>query len=412
MPSVVVAQLGARRHYLVPAALHARGLLARFHTDLYLYSPALRNTARRVGRLGCGGLARLAARGGDKIPSDLVVAHTRLGLEYQWRSRRARTASERTAVWIWNGKRFCELVAKALPDGGDLVYAYTSAAKELFLRARQVGMTTCLDHATAPRVEEMRLVAEEAERFPGWALPGATDDCADEYQRRQDEELALGDIVVCASSFARNAIVRRGADVEKIRVVPLGFDPGREGLPEEKGRTGGPLQVLFVGGEGLRKGVGYLSRAVGALRSRAVEVRVAGNLEISEQGLRELRKSLDLLGPVPRRDMAQLFSWAHVLVLPSISDTFGLVILEAMAAGLPVITTPHTCGPDVVRESVDGFVVPVRDSEAIAERLDRLAGDRALLARMSRAARERSREYTSERYAERLVCAILAGRKA
>jgi len=175
---------------------------------------------------------------------------------------------------------------------------------------------------------------------------------------------------------------------------------------------GKKIRVLFVGGDGLRKGIGYLARALEMTGSASVEARVAGNLEISELGLAELRRTMTLLGPVPRTEIGQLYRWADVLVLPSISDTFGLVILEAMAAGVPVITTPHTCGPDVVREGKDGFIVPIRDAHAIADRIDRLAGDRKLLAAMSRQARARALDFTIERYAERLMAAVSAEREA
>jgi glycosyltransferase involved in cell wall biosynthesis len=93
--------------------------------------------------------------------------------------------------------------------------------------------------------------------------------------------------------------------------------------------------------------------------------------------------------------------------LPSVSDTFGLVILEAMASGVPVISTTHTCAPDVVRDGIDGFVTPPRDAEIIAARLEQLADDRELLGSMSAQARARALEFNVDRYAERLVAAGL-----
>ena len=93
-----------------------------------------------------------------------------------------------------------------------------------------------------------------------------------------------------------------------------------------------------------------------------------------------------------------------MFVLPTLCDSFALVQLEAMACGVPVITTPN-CG-SVVRDGVDGFIVPIRDADAIADKVELLLTDRALRQRMGRNARARAREFTWGRYGERLLGAL------
>jgi glycosyltransferase involved in cell wall biosynthesis len=107
---------------------------------------------------------------------------------------------------------------------------------------------------------------------------------------------------------------------------------------------------------------------------------------------------------VPRSRVIDEFRRADVFVLPTLCDSFALVHLEAMACGVPVITTPN-CG-SVVRDGVDGFVVPIRDAEAIADTIELLLADRALRERMGQNARARAREFTWERYGERLLGAL------
>lgn len=109
---------------------------------------------------------------------------------------------------------------------------------------------------------------------------------------------------------------------------------------------------------------------------------------------------------MPRAEIGEWYRWADVLVLPSVSDTFGLVILEAMAAGLPVIASVASGGPDVVRDDVDGWIVPVRDPEAIAERLEALAMRPELVRTMGDAARSRAAEFSPAAYGRRLLEAI------
>ena len=81
----------------------------------------------------------------------------------------------------------------------------------------------------------------------------------------------------------------------------------------------------------------------------------------------------------------------------------GAVVLEAMAQGTPVITTEHTCGPDVIDDGIDGFIVPVRSAEAIAEKIELLNADRERLTSMKDAARHKAEAHPWETYRERLV---------
>ena len=92
-----------------------------------------------------------------------------------------------------------------------------------------------------------------------------------------------------------------------------------------------------------------------------------------------------------------------VLVFPSLTEGYGLVILEALSRGLPVITTRNTGGPEVIRDGREGYFVPIRSADAIAEKLAQLAGDRDLLEAMSEAALERAQECTWQKYRELLA---------
>ena len=80
-----------------------------------------------------------------------------------------------------------------------------------------------------------------------------------------------------------------------------------------------------------------------------------------------------------------------------------MVVTEALSQGLPVITTPHTCGPDVLSDEEDGFLVPIRNPQAIAEKLELLARDRNLLAEMSEAAQRKARKLSWVDYRRRIV---------
>ena len=95
-----------------------------------------------------------------------------------------------------------------------------------------------------------------------------------------------------------------------------------------------------------------------------------------------------------------------MLVLPSLFEGFGLVILEAMSQGVPVITTPHTCGPDIISDGIDGFIVPIRSADAIAEKI-RLFKNRDFLITMSEQAIAKAALYNWERYRRSITETVL-----
>ncbi len=165
-------------------------------------------------------------------------------------------------------------------------------------------------------------------------------------------------------------------------------------------------RILFVGTVGLRKGSHYLAAATRELRSRKVpcEVRVAGPV-LSRLARAQIFEGPRYLGQVPRAKVREEFLRADVFVLPTLSDGSALVHLEALACGVPVITTPN-CG-SIVRDGIDGFLVPIRDVKALTEKIELLVTDRRLRKRMSENARARAREYSWDRYKERLLGAVL-----
>jgi glycosyltransferase involved in cell wall biosynthesis len=97
-----------------------------------------------------------------------------------------------------------------------------------------------------------------------------------------------------------------------------------------------------------------------------------------------------------------------VFVFPSLFDGFGLVLLEAMSQGLPVITTAHSAGPDIITDGKEGFIVPIRSPEAIAEKLQLLHDDRDRLHQMGTCALRRAREFSWTNYEKQLVAMLRA----
>ena len=102
--------------------------------------------------------------------------------------------------------------------------------------------------------------------------------------------------------------------------------------------------------------------------------------------------------------MAEEFARADIVVLPSLAEGSAGVTYEALAAGVPIVTTPEA--GSVVRDGIEGRIVPSRDPETLANAITEIIEDRPRRERMAHAARERAQEFTLERYGERLIAAL------
>jgi glycosyltransferase involved in cell wall biosynthesis len=162
--------------------------------------------------------------------------------------------------------------------------------------------------------------------------------------------------------------------------------------------------VLWLGSVVLRKGIPYLVEAARTLTAADIEVTVAGPIGITDEAVARAPDNVTFVGAVPRDRVSALYRAADVFVLPTLSDGFGITQVEAMAHGCPVIATPN-CGR-VVTDGEDGYVVPPRDAEAIAEALRGLVQDRDRVKRMAKVARATAQNYTLDAYARRLLGAL------
>jgi glycosyltransferase involved in cell wall biosynthesis len=406
------AQIGAREHYAVARALHKRGRLASLNTDFWA-GPIVR-------KLAVGRMRPLAARFHPELETAGIVSWNfrALGWEFLLR-RKSRNRNQKTegaglySGFIEVGKYFAIQVRESLKrrsklSSDSIFFAYDTGALEAMEWCRERGVKCILNQMDPNRVE-VELVRAEEKQWPGWALESVQ--VPEAYFSRREREWALADRVVVNSEFSRQALLQQGVPAEKLFVLPLCFEVNAEKLKTENGNqfqvsnlsvsTFPPLRVLFLGQVILRKGIQYLIQAAKLLEKENIRFDIVGPVGISPMAIASAPKNMIFHGRSTRDQVDKWYGQADVFVLPTLSDGFAITQLEAMAHGLPVVTTP--CCGEVVSDGVDGFVVPARDAGALARTFRRYLAQPELLPSQSAAALVKAGQFTIDRLAENLM---------
>jgi glycosyltransferase involved in cell wall biosynthesis len=396
--SYLVAQLGARMRYAVPRILHGSGQLEHFFTDICSNKGWPRLCGLLPAKFQSDGIRRVAGRVLGGVPSDRITAFNLFGVRYAHRRRQARSDSEFLQAHVWAGRTFCRQVVAHGLGGARGIYVFNTAGLELLEAARSKGCRTVLEQTIAPHRLENALLEPEQDRYSDWQGPLIPHEETAEFCEREEAEWQLADTIVCGSPFVRSGIAECRGPAERCVVVPYGVEGGIELDPRADHE--GPLRVLIVGAVGLRKGSPYVLEAARALRGKAI-FRMVGKVDCWSSAAAMLSEVVELTGSVPYSEMSKHFSWADVMLLPSLCEGSATAVYEALAASLPVICTYNT--GSVVRDGVDGFIVPIRDSQAIVDRLLRLSSDSDLRRQMAENARDRARSFDLAAYGQRLM---------
>jgi glycosyltransferase involved in cell wall biosynthesis len=274
------------------------------------------------------------------------------------------------------------------------VHAYEDAALGGFQAARRLGKACVYDMPTcyfpAWNLARARLAAQYPDLLPhdGFA-PSPW-----ERPEQKEQEMAMADLVLAPCNFVR-ASIAEFAD-KRVALAPYGVDTGFwHGEGEPFASEG--LRFIFAGQCSVRKGVPLLIEAWRAAGLRDASLELVGAWRLPASTLASLPPGVRHTGPQSPEGLRARYRAADVMVFPSFFEGFGLVILEAMACGLPVIASDTTAGPDILQPDT-GRVVPSGNVEALAESLKWFEANRASLPGMRRAARASAERWNWARY--------------
>ena len=238
------------------------------------------------------------------------------------------------------------------------------------------------DRGSSHILYQDEILAEEYARYsvpyepiPQWAI------------EKELQEYEEADLITVPSTFAYRSFVYKGVPESKLAKLPYGADLSLfHPLPKEDDM----FRVLYVGSMSLQKGIPHLLEAFAGLDLPRFELVLVGGLqEEVKPFFKRYQGGFRYLGFLRRAELYHHYSQASVFVIASIQEGLALVQAQAMACGLPVVATTNTGAEDLFTDGIEGFIVPIRDAEALREKVLYLYGHPKVRDEMAQAALQR-----------------------
>lgn len=390
MNALFVHPFGNSFAYHAALALHENRYLAQFHTCLFnplhsglRYLPALHDAPIRL-------------HPGWEV---LRLGTTRLPFgNHTGRSQ---------AFVDFVGSRCEREASREISRNVDVVYGYEDFAFHCFRRATELKVKSIYDLPIGFHSSARQFLQTEVTREPQLRPYLQSLHESDKKLYRKDAEIQMADHIICASSFTASTLPRFVKPSTKVSVIPYGVEIVGEPKRWKRVEHQGVLKLLFVGRLDPRKGLHILFEALASLPRKSYRLALAGRWIPGFQRYLQQRYSIDYeeLGQVPNRALLSRYSSYDLLVFPSLFEGFGLVLLEAMAAGIPVLTTERTAGPDLLKEG-GGFLVPAGDPDALRNKIENLLSERCQIEFAGHAARKVAERLSWSHYRRRFIAEL------
>lgn len=295
-----------------------------------------------------------------------------------------------------------DLIASWRLRSADIVTSGSSISLHTMRRAKKRGAITIVEHGSSHISYQDKILREEY-KIHGVAL-SPFQVPHPKILKKELREYEEADYIAIPSLFVKRTFLEYGIPEKKLIHVPYGVDLGSFGQIPKEDDT---FRVIFAGGMSLRKGVHYLLQAFAELNLPNSELMLVGAMnEEIEPFFKKYAGKFNYVGKVPQAELYKYYSRSSVFAMMSIEEGLALVQPQAMACGLPVIATTNTGAEDIVREGIDGFIIPIRDTEALKQKLTYLYENPQICETMGRSAKERvSTGFTWDDYGKKIITA-------
>jgi glycosyltransferase involved in cell wall biosynthesis len=284
-----------------------------------------------------------------------------------------------------------------------VVHAYEDCSLWQFQEAKRLGKACVYDMPICYYSAWQKTHAELHQKYSGWLRPNWSPAVHDMPAEQKRQEMALADLTLVPSLYVE-ATIREFYPHKEIARAPYGVD-AEFWTPGPTNKPPGPLQFIYAGHASLRKGIPLLIEAWSKAELPDAELTLVGPWMLADSKRRSLPPGIKWFPPCSPQALRDRYRESDVFVFPSFAEGFGLVLLEAMACGLPAIASEATIGPEIITAD-SGFITPTGDFDRLVDLLRWFERHRNQLPAMGRQAREQAARWTWSNYRSLVMRAV------
>ena len=335
----------------------------------------------------------------EKIPKKLIISAGFFNiLKYPFRSIQSMNTYLQL-MSVYNKKNIDRLVCNFLDKNNeaDVLLGLSGVSlnsgrkildkKKIFICERASSHILYQDNLLA---DEYKIHNRKYNRIHNWII------------ENEQKEYEMADIILVPSNFVKNTFDKK--NINKVNV--LNFNVNTQNFFKDTNikKSQKYFDILFVGGITLRKGLHYLIDAFNKFKHPNKRLNIVGDHSFDKDFFEKKFNNEKIVyhGHIDHLKLNELYNKAHVFVLPSIEEGFATVILQAAAAGCPVIVSENTGASEFVENNKIGYSVPIRDPIIIKNKLDILSENNNLLDEFSHNATKTMKEKTWSNYVDQL----------
>ena len=358
---VAVIHPGTQHAFRLATELHQRSLLEGLYTGFAVGKGG--PLANAFGAIPAQLRRKISNRSVEGLPSDRIHLQPMLEAATVWALN---WVKDDQRLLFHRNRLFQSRIPEAVLRGADVVVGFDTSSWLVSRRCREFGTPFVLIQTIGHPDSKHRVHHELLERFPEWA--DAESPRLSEIRAVEQIEHETATRIIASSSFTRSTLMEHGVNGERITVIPHGVDCRRFQVAKTPGKR--PFRFIYAGLIDARKGIPLLLQAWKRLHLPDAELWLVGPSSKAARALVPNLPGLRLIAAVPQQELPGLFNQSDVFVFPSYFEGFGLVILQAMACGLPVITTTATAGLDVLEQGSTGWVHAPGDLDALCRDME------------------------------------------
>ena len=395
---VAMIQDAARRRYALPATLHQAQKLAVMYTDFFVRPGSFENVLQKLtAYLGLNSAISLAQRTHPKLLDAPIGTWPVTMFKHR---RMAKRLSSQAQYYQHIAQEHSRIIAKQGYANANMLLGFIrNLHPDLLTDAKAKGLITVGDQIIAPASIELQQAQIQAQKYPNWQDDLIDDDLASviAFEKRTWEQL---DHILCMSDFVKQGLINQGIDAARITLLPYPMDVSQYVMPDRSKRTG-PITVGFTGAVNLRKGAPQFLQIAKQFDPQQVQFVMVGQNHLKPEKTAQYVDHVQMIGKVPRHEIQTWLEKFDIFFFPSTCEGSAGSVIEAMAMGLPTVTTANAGSQ--IQDGIDGRIIPCGDMNGYFQALTELIEAPDQRINMGLAARKRAMEYDMDWYQNALI---------